>query len=92
MKKVSDVKVRVTVGLNYNKDLKTNLISLSLSSPSIKNDVLFEQTTQLQPNLSSSPAYFEFSIDKNTNHLNLEFIHPEIESQGPWSFNVKLKK
>lgn len=92
IKKVSDAKVRVTVGLNYNKDSKTNLISFSLSSPSIKNDALFEQTTQLQPDLSSSPAYFEFSIDKNTNHLNLEFIHPEIESQGPWNFNVKLKK
>jgi len=90
IKKVSATKVRVNAYINYNKDLKNNLVSFSISSPSIKNDSLFEQTL-MQTALESLPDYFEFNIDKNTKHLNLEFDHPEVEEKGPWNFDIKLK-
>ncbi len=90
IKKVSATKVRVNVDINYNKALKNNLVSFSLHGPSIKNDSVSEQDL-MQTDLDSLPAYFEFNIDKNIKHLNLEFDRPEIEEKGPWNFDIKLK-
>jgi hypothetical protein len=89
--KINDTKVRVNVDLNYNKNLKKNLISFGLSSTSIKNDAVFSMTS-MKSDLSSSPNYFEFNVNKNIKQLNLEFTHLLIEEQGPWNFNIKLKQ
>jgi hypothetical protein len=91
IKKISATEVRVSVNVNYNKDLKNNLISFNLSSPDIVDNSMYS-TGSMNSDLSSSPDCFEFSINKNTQHLNLHFNHPQIEIQGPWSFNIKLKR
>lgn len=65
-------------------------VGVSISSPTIKNDSVFEQTLK-QTALESLPAYFEFNIDKNIKHLNLDFDHPDVEEKVPWNFDIKLK-
>jgi hypothetical protein len=89
--KINDTKVRIYVDINYNKNLKKNLVSFALSSSSIKNNNIFSKTL-MKSHLFSSPDYFEFNVDKNTKQLKLELIHPLIEEQGPWNFNIKLKQ